>query len=142
MLRNLVKIANRLDSLGLHNEADIIDSIIKEASDDMGEPKEKRRTLAERLIDEKLDFYMFDNPEATEEELAQKREEFTDLANHLFANSYRLAPPDAKHLLYDIYLNDNTTAEDLDNYARWLDKSDTKMKSTESAGFLGDPILS
>lgn len=129
MLKELVKIANRLDYLGLQKEADIIDSFIRKASGEEDMDQKYRKSLIERLVNQKLEFYLMDNPEATKEELEEKKKESIDLANHMLSVSYRLATLETRGLLHDIFLDDRTTKEDLDRHARALSEWDRPSPS-------------
>jgi len=123
MLKELVKVANRLDYLGLQKEADILDQIIKKmASEEMSEEERINRS-AKKIAEEKLEYFTDENPGATEEEIAAKLEEYIDLAKHMYNVSYPIAGGSYAFLLKDVYLDEGTTKDKLDEMAKfWADQ--------------------
>jgi hypothetical protein len=123
MLKDLVKIADKLDQLGLQKEANFIDSLLRKIALEEMSKEERIGRSAEKIAKEKLEDFIHENPEATEEEIDAKLEEYIDLAKHMYNVSYPIAGGSYAFLLKDVYLDEATTKDKLDEMAKfWADQ--------------------
>jgi hypothetical protein len=67
MIRDLIKVANKLDYLGLNREADAIDALIRTASG-MGDSKEEREKAIRDIIEKSKKDQRYPNAVRTEDE--------------------------------------------------------------------------